>query len=100
MSDSIKINLATLRRRDPMDVIKNKLQEINKANTEVNWKGEIEMLCDDVAMLTKALSVAAEALSLIERSYPLSGERMAHQDHAKTKLKTIAEILSGGVEKK
>lgn len=53
-----------------------------------------------ITNLTKALSVAVESLGLIERAYPLSGERMAHQDHAKTKLKTIANILSGGKDGK
>lgn len=40
-----------------------------------------------------------EALEKIERAYPTSGERMAHQDYAKTILAATDEALKGlGIE--
>jgi len=48
-------------------------------------------------LLADLLSQSIEALELIERAYPLSGERMAHQNYA---AKTLEQIkCSLGVSK-
>lgn len=52
-------------------------------------------LLDYVDRLEKIVGVVENALKIIERAYPIDGDRMAHQDYALRALSELAEIREG-----
>jgi len=50
----------------------------------------------DIERLVAACEIMMDSLIVIERAYPLDGDRMSHQDYAKIKLELADKILGGG----
>jgi len=76
-------------------------QEIlSQADVKIAFKEGRASRDEQITALVELVKRQREALRLIERSYPLSGERMAHQDYALKLLSTpldpsIAHLFEG-----